>query len=92
MLGLAFDAMREGGAGPALFNAANEVAVKAFVDGRCAFHEIAAIVEMTMNQALGDLSGRSFASLDDVLSADRHGQHLANAIVEDQLHQTSGPS
>jgi 1-deoxy-D-xylulose-5-phosphate reductoisomerase len=32
MLGLAFDAMREGGAGPALFNAANEVAVKAFVE------------------------------------------------------------
>jgi 1-deoxy-D-xylulose-5-phosphate reductoisomerase len=92
MLGLAYDAMREGGAGPALFNAANEVAVKAFVDGRCAFHDIATIVAMTMDKALGDLSAASFTSLDDVLSADQHGQDLANAIVEDQLHRIGAPS
>lgn len=92
MLGLAFDAMREGAAAPALFNAANEVAVKAFVEGKCAFHEIAAIVATTMDKALGTSSTTSFASLDDVLAADSHGQHLANAIIDDQLHRIGAPS
>lgn len=92
MLGLAYDAMREGPAAPALFNAANEVAVKAFVQGKCAFHEIATIVAMTMDKALGTSSTISFASLDDVLEVDRQGQHLANAIVDDQLHRIGAPS
>jgi 1-deoxy-D-xylulose-5-phosphate reductoisomerase len=87
MLGLAFDAMREGGAAPAFFNAANEVAVKAFVEERCAFHEIATIVAMTLEKASAGPAGASFASLDDVLAADRHGQHIANVIVDDQLHR-----
>jgi hypothetical protein len=47
---------------------------------------------MTMDKALGDLSAASFTSLDDVLSADQHGQDLANAIVEDQLHRIGAPS
>lgn len=92
MLGLAFDAMREGAAAPALFNAANEVAVKAFVEGKCAFHEIAAIVAITMDKALGVSSTASFESLEDVLAADRQGQHLANAIIDDQLHRIGAPS
>lgn len=92
MLGLAFDAMREGAAAPALFNAANEVAVKAFVEGKCAFHDIAAIVATTMDKALGTSSTTSFASLDDVLAADSHGQHLANAIIDDQSHRIGAPS
>ncbi len=92
MLGLAFDAMREGAAAPALFNAANEAAVTAFVAGKCAFSDIATIVAMTMDQALAASTSRPFASLEDVLSADQHGQRLANAIVDDQLHGVGAPS
>ncbi|MEZ0498353.1 1-deoxy-D-xylulose-5-phosphate reductoisomerase [Sphingomonas sp. IW22] len=48
-LRLAREALRAGGARPAILNAANEVAVAAFLDGRCGFLEIAAIVEDTLS-------------------------------------------
>ncbi|MFK7791867.1 MAG: 1-deoxy-D-xylulose-5-phosphate reductoisomerase [Devosiaceae bacterium] len=90
MLRLAFEAMGEGGPVPAIFNAANEVAVRAFVDGYCAFHEIATIVAMTMEKGQAELSSGGFDTLDDVLKADQHGQHLANAILQERLHQNVG--
>ena len=86
MLKLAFDAMREGRAAPALFNAANEVAVRAFVDGRCAFHQIATIVAKTIEDAGGGTASSAFATLEDVLAADRLGQRIANAVVKDRLY------
>jgi 1-deoxy-D-xylulose-5-phosphate reductoisomerase len=86
MLALAFDAMRAGGAGPAFFNAANEVAVRAFVEGRCAFHEIAPIVALTLEKSLADWQSSHFESLEDVLAADRHGQRIANVVIDGQLH------
>lgn len=86
MLQLAYDAMGEGGAAPALFNAGNEVAVRAFVAGQCAFHQIATIVAMTMEKGLAQTSN-GFETLDDVLAADQHGQHLANAVLAHHLPQ-----
>ncbi|MGD1887512.1 MAG: 1-deoxy-D-xylulose-5-phosphate reductoisomerase [Cohaesibacteraceae bacterium] len=85
MLGHAFDALKEGGAMPAIFNAANEVAVSAFVDGRIAFHEIATIVAMTMDRAASDSGLRSFVTLEDVLIADQLGQRLAKAVCTHTL-------
>jgi 1-deoxy-D-xylulose-5-phosphate reductoisomerase len=48
-LGLARDALREGGAAPTLLNAANEVAVAAFLAGRIGFLDIAACVAAVMS-------------------------------------------
>ena len=48
-LSLAFDAIRTGGSMPAVLNAANEEAVKLFLDGRIKFGEIAEIVEKEMS-------------------------------------------
>jgi 1-deoxy-D-xylulose-5-phosphate reductoisomerase len=48
-LGLAMAAMAAGGARPAVLNAANEVAVAAFLDGRIGFLEIAAIVDKVLS-------------------------------------------
>lgn len=86
MLALAFDAMRAGGAMPALFNAANEVAVECFVGGRCQFHEIATIVAMTLDKACGaeDIPG-VLNNLDDVLATDRAGRRIANFVVSQPL-------
>ena len=42
-------ALREGGTLPVVLNAANEVAVEAFLDGRLAFPAIPRLIEMTMN-------------------------------------------
>jgi len=48
-LGLAYRALREGGTLPVVLNAANEVAVQAFLDGRLRFPAIAEVIERTMN-------------------------------------------
>jgi 1-deoxy-D-xylulose-5-phosphate reductoisomerase len=48
-LALAYRALREGGTLPVVLNAANEVAVDAFLDGRLAFPAIPRLIEMTMN-------------------------------------------
>ncbi len=52
-LELGFRAAREGGASGAILNAANEIAVEAFIDGRIGFCQIAEIVELTMDYCPG---------------------------------------
>jgi 1-deoxy-D-xylulose-5-phosphate reductoisomerase len=66
MLGLGVAAGRRGGAAPAVYNAANEVAVARVLDGRIGFGGIAAVVEAAL-EAHGDAPG---ATLDDLLAAD----------------------
>lgn len=89
MLALAFDAMKAGGPMPALFNAANEVAVESFVAGRCKFHEIATIVAMTLEQASGaDDVPMALKNLDDVLATDIAGRRIANVVVSQPLAST----
>jgi 1-deoxy-D-xylulose-5-phosphate reductoisomerase len=48
-LGLAYRALHEAGTLPVVLNAANEVAVETFLDGRLAFPAIPRLIEMTMN-------------------------------------------
>lgn len=63
---LAYHAARLGGLAPAVMNAANEVAVAAFLAGRARFLDIFATVE----RALGQLSNVSDPSLDEIVDAD----------------------
>ena len=65
-LRLAYEAMQAGGAAPAVLNAANEVAVSAFLQGRIAFLSIPALVE----QALARAPRGHAPSLDALLAAD----------------------
>jgi len=65
-LALAFDALRAGGTAPAVLNAANEVAVEAFLQRRIRFTDIAAVVADTLAQA----SVVPADSLDTVFGAD----------------------
>ncbi|MBK9163601.1 MAG: 1-deoxy-D-xylulose-5-phosphate reductoisomerase [Acidobacteria bacterium] len=83
-LGLAYRALRTGGTMPAVLNAANEVAVRAFLDGRIGLAEIA-----TLNEAvMGDHEPVPADSLEAVLSADAWArsraimklQHSASAV------------
>jgi 1-deoxy-D-xylulose-5-phosphate reductoisomerase len=48
-LGLAYRALREGGTLPVVLNAANEIAVQAFLDGKLGFTAIPQVIELTMN-------------------------------------------
>jgi 1-deoxy-D-xylulose-5-phosphate reductoisomerase len=76
-LGLAFQAMRSGASAPITLNAANEVAVDAFLTGRIGFEGIARLV--------GDVMERTAVSgvqnLDDVLEHDRQARQTANEWV-----------
>lgn len=63
---VAREAALAGGAVPAAMNAANEVAVAAFLDGRMRFGEIAEVV----GSAVGAFSGPAAPNLDDILAAD----------------------
>jgi len=76
-LGLAFAAGRRGGTLPAVLNAANEVAVYAFLQGRISFVEIAAVVADTM----GRHSVKSDPVLEDIVQADQWARRQAEAEV-----------
>ena len=77
-IGLAREALREGGARPAILNAANEVAVAAFLDGRACFLEIAAIVADT----LACYDPLAPDSLDAVLAIDAEARRIAGERVK----------
>lgn len=76
-LGLAYDAGRAGGSAPATLNAANEVAVAAFLDGRLPWSAIAEVVAAALQQGGGNVD-----DLDDVLEADGAARARARAAVE----------
>ncbi len=72
-LRLAYDALAVGGTAPAVLNAANEVAVAAFLDGRARYTDIAPACA----EALARLPARSVVSLDDALAADAEARAVA---------------
>jgi 1-deoxy-D-xylulose-5-phosphate reductoisomerase len=77
-LALALDALREGGAAPAILNAANEIAVAAFLEGRVGFLDIALIVEKVRSSYMAAQP----ASIEDVLAIDTEARVRATGIVE----------
>jgi 1-deoxy-D-xylulose-5-phosphate reductoisomerase len=76
-LGLAFEALRAGGSTPAVLNAANEVAVSAFLQRRLAFLGIPALIERTMHR----LPALPSATLDDRLAADAEARRVATGLL-----------
>ncbi len=75
LLRLGVEAGRKGGAAPAVFNAANEVAVAHFLAGRLRFVDIARCVSGALD-ALADMPGETLESL---LSADREARRYVNS-------------
>ncbi|MFP5327936.1 MAG: 1-deoxy-D-xylulose-5-phosphate reductoisomerase [Acidimicrobiia bacterium] len=84
-LGLAYEAGRAGGMAPAWLNAANEVAVEAFLAGRIGWRVIAEVIEETLNSYDRDADdGKQGATLDVVLDADRRARDRARAALEER--------
>lgn len=77
-LHLAREAGKAGGTAPCVLNAANEVAVHAFLAGRIGFLDIAAIVESTLD-TLGSAPVRAFETL---YAADRDARDHARGLVD----------
>ena len=78
-LGLAEAALHAGGAVPNRLNAANEVAVSAFLDGRIGFLQIAQLVEKTLAK---DAAYRS-DHIDDIIACDSETRALAETLMKD---------
>ncbi len=78
-LKLARLAIQQGGTCPAILNAANEVAVAAFLQRRIAFTRIAELIE----QALDRLSPRSTDDLQEILSDDRSARNFVEKCIAD---------
>jgi 1-deoxy-D-xylulose-5-phosphate reductoisomerase len=76
-LPLAYEALARGGAAPAVVNAANEVAVAAFLAGRAGFLDIPA----TIRGALDRHGEAAAATLDDILAADRLARKTAADLL-----------
>jgi 1-deoxy-D-xylulose-5-phosphate reductoisomerase len=80
-LGLARAAARAGGTAPAVLNAANEVAVQAFLDRRLNFVGIATVIDKVLQR----LDSSPVQDLGDVLEADAAARRLADALIEPAL-------
>ncbi len=76
-LGLAYEAIRQGGNMPCILNAANEVVNLAFREGRCTFTGMADVIEKTMQQA----SFNSNITLDTYLQTDTEARRIAQSLL-----------
>lgn len=85
-LSLSYEAVRRGGAAPAVLNAANEVAVQSFLEGRLPFTGIARVIEATLATAWST----GGESLDAVLAADAEARTRAEEHVRVQRVGHSG--
>lgn len=78
-LGLAYDAIRSGGTTPAVLNAANELAVEAFLQEKIVFLDIPRIIGKVMAQH----SNTTASSLESILAADTWARQAAQDVIHD---------
>jgi 1-deoxy-D-xylulose-5-phosphate reductoisomerase len=76
-LNLGYESLRVGGTMPAAMNAANEIAVDAFLNAGIRFVEIAEVIRSTMNAH----AHQAITCLDDALEADRWAREKAESLV-----------
>ena len=79
-LRLARDVLAAGGSASTVLNAANEIAVEAFLDGRIGFLAIGRLVESTLDRS-AHLVGLSPDSVDDVLTIDAEARAIALSLL-----------
>ena len=78
-LRLAYEAIAQGGTAPAVLNAANEIAVAAFLERRLGFDNIPRVIERTLER----MPVQRAASLAELLQADRESRLLAEQLVSE---------
>jgi 1-deoxy-D-xylulose-5-phosphate reductoisomerase len=88
LLRLAYAAQRQGGAATCTLNAADEVAVEAFLEGRIPFPAIATTVEETLSRQ----PAREPATIEEVIEVDRASRELAHRVVAESKRVVVGAS
>ncbi len=91
-LRIAKGSLKAGGAAPTILNAANEVAVEAFLNRLTSFPGIAALVEHTLSKAASELSGVLPDSLEAVMYLDKRAREIAKNALVDQSRTGAGVS
>lgn len=81
-LRLAYEAIKAGGIMPTVLNAANEIAVEAFLNEQVRFTDIARIIERSMAEFTAD----SADTLEHILAADSQAREVAKAMIADIKH------
>jgi 1-deoxy-D-xylulose 5-phosphate reductoisomerase (EC 1.1.1.267) len=74
---LAFDALEAKGTAPAILNAANEIAVDAFLSNKIGFLEIATLIEKAINASTVRLAD----SIETILAVDRETRELTAQLL-----------
>ena len=77
-LRLAGEAARAGGTAPCVLNAANEIAVHAFLEGRLRFNDISRVIEQT----LSELPAKPVRAFESLYEADRQAREVAGEAVK----------
>ena len=80
-LRLAFEALSRGGTAPALLNAANEIAVAAFLENKIAFMDIPRLLEAVLE----NMDIREVIILEDVIEADESARVAVNAMLAEKV-------
>ena len=78
LLRMAYRAQEAGGSATCTLNAADEVAVEAFLDGRISFPAIAELVEKTLDR----MPGGQAATIDDILEIDRESRRVCRQLID----------
>ena len=78
-LSLAYEALKRGGSAPAVLNAANEVAVAAFLDQQIAFLDIPEVIRQT----LAEIPDTPLTDLESVLAVDQNARAYAQSLVDE---------
>lgn len=76
-LRLAYEAMRAGGTSTTILNAANEIAVQAFLNNKLKFIEIATVIETTLTQ----IPKREINNIQTILEEDTHARQIASENI-----------
>ena len=77
-LRLAYEAIQTGGTMPTILNAANEIAVEAFLNEQIRFTDIPVVIEKTMQEIPIQIAD----SLETILATDTHARTVANQIIQ----------
>jgi 1-deoxy-D-xylulose-5-phosphate reductoisomerase len=77
-LGLAYEALLAGGATPAILNAANEVAVQAFLEQRIGFRKINDVVARVLDKVISE---PSIPGLESVMMHDNAARRAASSLI-----------
>ena len=90
-LRIAREALAAGGWATNVLNAANEVAVAAFLAGTIGFPEIARLVEETLNEARSTGLDKTPATIKEVLALDKEGRRIAGNAVQRYATKSARP-